>query len=256
MLFRSFPLLFTVIFALGCHDPIDDAKATNTPEAWEAYLALPDATGSNKLFAEDRLEDLMAAKAEASQSIADYDAVMKRFPKARDFKKWSDARIKLALAEAQAVNTPEGWQKFMADNPKADGSMVKEAKNRLAVAEYTPKLAITELKIEQVNLAEDPKGPKDGWGFSADITNNGDKTINYLNIELRILDPSGAAWKPVTMPATASTYKVPMPEEFYMPIEPGKTRHWDYTTGDVPEKFADKPAAKITPITIRFVGEN
>lgn len=256
MSFRSIPLLLSVLFTVACHDPIDDAKTANTPEAWEAYLALPDATGSNKLFAEDRLQDLMAERAEASMTIADYDAVLKRFPKARDQKKWRDARIKIALTEAETLNTPEGWQKFVADNPKAEGSMVKQAKNRIAVAEYTPKLGITELKIEQVNLAEDPKGPKDGWGFSTDITNNGEKAISYLNIELRITDPAGGAVKPETMPAAASTYTVPMPEEFYKPIEPGQTRHWEYTTNEVPEKFADKPEAKITPITIRFVGEN
>lgn len=256
MTVRAAPLLLAALFLLGCHDPIDDAKTANTVEAWEAYLAMPEATGSNKLFGEDRLQELMVAKAEGSKTLEDYDALLKRFPKARDFKKWQTARIQIALEAAEALNTPEGWQKFVADNPKADGSMVKQAKNRIAVAEYTPKLGITELKVEQVNLAEDPKGPKDGWGFSTDITNNGDKAISYLNIELKITDPAGGAWKPVTMPAVASTYTVPMPEEFYLPIEPGKTRHWEYTTSEVPEKFADKPAATITPITIRFVGEN
>ncbi len=249
-------LLLLAFLFTGCTDPIDEAKTADTIEAWEAYLAKPEATGSNKLTAESRLEELLAAKADSSKLIADYDALIKRFPKARDVKKRQKTRVELSLAEAETTNTPEGWQKFVTDNPKADGALVKQAKNRIAMAEYVPKLTITELKIEQVNLAEDPKGPKDGWGFSVDITNNGDKSINYLNMQLSITDPSGAATNPIPYPACASTFNVPMVEEFYKPIEPGQTRHWVYTTGEVPENFATTPAGKVVPITIRFVGEN
>ena len=240
----------------GCSDPIDEAKQFDTIAAWQAYLAKPEATGSNKMAGEGRLETLMSAKAEADKSIPAYDALMKRFPKSRAMKDWSTQRIALALAAAETENTPEGWQKFVTDNPKAEGSMVKQAKNRIAIAEYSPKMVISELKIEQVNLAEDPKGPKDGWGFSCDITNNGDKAISYLNIELRITDPSGAAVNPVTMPAVASTYKVPMPEEWFKPIEPTQTRRWEYTTNEVPENFASAPKATMQMITLKFVGEN
>lgn len=252
-------LIFFAILAgavTGCSNPIDEAKQVDTIEAWEAYLAKPEATGSNKMAGEGRLETLMSAKAEADKSIPAYDALMKRFPKSRAMKDWSTQRIALALAAAEAENTPEGWQKFVAENPKAEGSMVKQAKNRIAIAEYSPKMVVSELKIEQVNLAEDPKGPKDGWGFSCDITNNGDKAISYLNIELRITDPSGAAVNPVTMPAVASTYKVPMPEEWFKPIEPTQTRRWEYTTNEVPENFASAPKATMQMITLKFVGEN
>lgn len=254
---RPFLLIALLAGSLsGCSDPIDDARTADTIEAWQAYLAKPEATGSNRMEGEGRLEALMAEKAEADKSIAGFDELLKRFPKSRAVKDWTKKRIDLALAAAEAENTEAGWQKFMADNPTADGSLIKQAKNRIAIAAYADKLAISELKIEQVNLAEDPKGPKDGWGFSCDITNNGDKAIAYLNVELRIEDPSGAGINPVTMPAVAPTYKVPMPDEFYKPIEPGKTRHWEYTTADVPPNYATAPKASMKLITLKFVGEN
>jgi hypothetical protein len=42
--------------------------------------------------------------------------------------------------------------------------MRKKASARVEVAGYIDKLQIGEVKVEEVNLAEDPKGPKDGWG--------------------------------------------------------------------------------------------
>lgn len=248
-------LAFTLALSaalLGCHDPVDDAKKADTIESWSAYLALPEASGSNKIQAEDRLEQLMTQQAQTSKSLEDFDALIKRFPKSRNVKKSQKERTDISLAVAEAANTPEGWQVFMTDNPAADPALIKQAKNRITMAEYGPKLAYTELKIEPVNLAEDPKGPKDGWGFSTDITNNGDKSISYLNIQLKLTDPAGAPTNPVTLPAAAPTYKVPMPDVFYTPIAPGETRHWEYTTAEVPAGFVDKPAATLTPITITF----
>ncbi len=251
-----YALLSCPFVGTGCSDPVDDARKADTIEAWNTYLAMPEATGSNKIEGEGRLEQLMTAKADTEKTIADYDAVIKRFPKTRNLKKLQKARTDLALTEAEATNTPEGWQKFMTENPTADGAVVKDAKNRIVMAAYGPKLTWTPLKIEQVNLAENPKGPKDGWGFSADVTNGGDKTISYLNVSLQIIDPSGAATNPIQMPAVAPTYKTPMPDTFYKPIAPGETRHWDYETGDVPPGFTDKPDAKITPITITFAADH
>ena len=236
----------------GCADPFEDTKKVDTIEAWDKYLAT-DPSGSRQLFAADRLEELMTTKAEASGLPQDYDAILKRFPDTRAKKKLQEARVKVALAIATAENTPEAWQKFKDENPFAEPGLIKQAQGRVEMAQYAPKLGIAEPAVKQINLAEDPKGPLNGWGFSTTVTNNGDRSIARLNVEVELLDDKGGVLKAYSYPVVAGSLPggMPMPEGFDKPMAPGDTRPWAYSTGEVPDGWSKQ--VKIVPIAITLV---
>ena len=70
-----------------------------------------------------------------------------------------------------------------------------KAKQRLRMAENRDKVSSSPPEVEQVNLAENPDGPLDGWGFTADFTNEGEQAIRYLMIEIQYLNDAGKAVK-------------------------------------------------------------
>lgn len=245
-------LVLSLLLA-GCADPYGDAQKVDTIEAWETFLA-GTPSGSEKLGAEKRLEELLVARAEQNKTVADYDAVLTKFPKSRKTKEMQAGRANAAFAAAEAEGSADAWKTFLDENPTADTALKKKARNMVAVAEYKDKLAMTDPKVEEVNLAEDPKGPKDGWGFTTTVTNNGDKALDYLNLEVQFLDAQGQKLKAAAYPlaGTAGPGGMPLPEEYTKPLEPGVARTWAYTTGDVPEGWSKQ--VKIVPVAVRFLG--
>jgi len=240
---------------VSCADPYEDTKKVDTIEAWEAYIATGP-SGSRLLGAQDRLEELMIEKARASKALADYDAVLKKFPSSKQKKALRDERTEIHQAKAEAENTKEAWDTFVKENPWVDGTVVKSAQNRLAVAEYMPNLAFGDVKVEPVNLAGLADGPKDGWGIGTTVTNNGTKTITVLNLVAQLTDASGAilrntGWEPL-VGAKYSTGQY-TPEEVAAPLKPGESRAWTTTTGEVPDGWAQ--TAKVVPTKIAFEAE-
>lgn len=246
-------MLSLLILLAGCADPYGDAKKADTIEAYEAFLG-SDPSGSERLGAEQRLEELLVARAEETHAVADYDKLLQRFPKSRQAKKMREGRANAAFAAAEADGSADAWKAFLDENAEADGALKKKARAMVAVAEYKDKLAITEPKVEQVNLAEDPKGPKDGWGFSATVTNNGDKSLEFLTMEVQLLDAAGKKLKAFTYPLAGKVGPggMSLPEEYTKPLEPTQSRTWVYTTGDVPENWSQQ--VKIVPVALRYAG--
>ncbi len=245
-------LLFVLL--VGCADPFGDAQKADTIEAWNTYLAT-EPTGTNKMRAEKRLEELLVKKAEESKAIPDYDAVLKRFPGSKKKKDMQAGRANAAFAVADTERSEAGWQKFMDENPFADAALKKRAKSMFTVAKFASALAMTEPVVAQVNLAEDPKGAKDGWGFSTEVTNSSDKTFDYMVLELVFLDADGKKLKAATYPLVAPTGPggMPIEEEYTKPLEPGAKRVWKFSTGEVPEGWSQK--VTIAPITLNVSGE-
>lgn len=245
-------LLF-VLFLAACEDPYGDAQKVDTIEAWEKFLAT-DPSATERVKGESRLMELLSEKAMTSTRLEDYDAYLKRFPKSKDSTKVREGRATAHFQIAEAENTPEAWQKFLEENPEADATMRKKASSRVQVAGYIDKLLIGEVKVEQVNLAEDPKGPKDGWGFTVDVTNTGDKTIDYLNMEVQLLDDAGAKLDAKSYPLAGQSGPggTSLPEEYTKPFKPNDKRTWVYSMGEVPPDWHQK--VKVVPVGIRFSG--
>lgn len=244
-----------VLFLLlaACADPFGDAKKVDTIEAWETYLAT-EPTGSDKLAADTRLEQLLVERALTSTKLSDYDEVITRYPKSRSLAKVQAARALAHFATAEAENTPAAWEAFIKENPTADASMRKKANARVEVAGYIDKLQIGEVKVEEVNLAEDPKGPKDGWGFTAEVTNTGDKTLDFLTLEVQLLDASGGKLVAKSYPLAGTTGPggMSLPEEYTKPLKPGDKRVWVYTMGEIPEGWSKQ--VRLVPTALRFNG--
>lgn len=237
---------------VGCADPLADAQKANTIESWEAYLATnPD--GSDKTLAETSLATLLIEKARKDKTPEAYDAVINRFPKHKEIKALKEERINVAFLAAEASGTADAWKKFLEENKDASKSQKERARGMVSILEYNG-LQQSDVVMEEVNLAEDPKGPKDGWGFKVKFTNTGAKEIEYMNVEIRYLDDKGLQISTEKWPLVAQVGPggVPVLEETTKPLKPGETREWFFTTGNIPTNWAKQ--VKVYPISVRFTG--
>lgn len=251
---RAFALLFVLALS-ACADPFEEAKKADTIEAWDGYLA-GGPTAAKKMEGEKRLEELMLDKARADHTLESYDALLKRFPKGKLFKDANQERQTIYYATLEKEDTPEGWQKFLDEykRPKGDPRLIADARRRVEVAKLKSSFEIADPAVAQVNLAEDPKGPLDGWGFTANVTNKGDKPIEmmYLRVILRGDDGKNLLQKEWPVVAKRLPGNLPFAEGFDKPIAPGETRKWEYATGDAPEGWNQK--FEVLAVRIKLEG--
>ncbi len=244
-------LALVFLFA-GCADPYADAQKIDTVEAWESFLGAKP-SGADKVKAEMRLERLLVRKAEASKLVADYDAVLKRFPDSRRKKDMQSGRANTAFAAAETADTVEGWKAFLDENPAADGALKKRAKQLVDVAAFAAIITIADPVVAEVNLANDPAGAKDGWSVSAAVTNNGNQAFEYANLELVFLDSGGAKLKAISYPiaAAAGPGGMPIEEALTKPLAPAETRTWSYATGEIPDGWLEAKKVKLSLVSAR-----
>lgn len=241
-----------VLLSTACQDDFDKAQEAHTIEAYEQYLSEnPD--GTYAIQAKLALEDLFLQKAREDGTLEGYDAYLERFPDGQHKEKVMDERKQFLFDWAAETDTPEGWQRFLDEYPKGDKKLKQKARMRKRMAEHRDKVGIGPVEVEQVNLAENPDGPLDGWGFASEITNNGDLPIQKLMFEVHYLDDSGKSAGSEMWPVVAERLpgNLPMEEGFSEPIAPGKSRTFEYTTGDLPAGWSKK--VKLVPIDIGFV---
>ena len=237
-----------LLLTLAACDPYGSIQQTEDIEAFEQYLKdYP--SSPNVVPAKARLEEIYLKKAREAKTLEAYDTYIKRWPAGVHKKKAMAERQDMLLAWAEQQHTPEGWQKFLDEYPRADRRIRSAAKRGKRAAEYMPNLNIGEIGMKQVNLAEDPEGPMNGWGFTADFTNNGTETIRFLQVTVSFLDKDGKSLGTDKWPLVASQFPVPMEEEKKVPVKPGETRTWAWTTGDIPEGWANKISIKPTSIS-------
>ncbi len=242
-------ILLTALLLTGCADEFAEAEKANTIEAWDAYLA-QNADSMNGMRAKDALDKLMFEKAKASNVLEDYDAYLAKLPAGKSIELVKDAREALLLEAATATGDVPAYKRFLELCPDASTKRRGDAERGIAAASYA--LTATDVVTAQVNLAEDPKGPLNGWGFKAQITNAGDKTIESLTYRLDFLDASGKKVGSVSYPlvAPAKEWPTPVPDGWMVPMKPGEVRTFDYTTGDLPQGYGEK--ARLVPMRIRF----
>jgi tetratricopeptide (TPR) repeat protein len=248
----TLPLLFVLVLVLGtgCGDNFASVQAEGTIEAFEQYLAdNPD--GRFAMEATAQLETLYLEKARKEKSLAAYDAYLERFPEGDIREKVLAEREKFLFEDSKQKGTVEAWDQFLTEYPKAKKERLKEAKRLKRVAEYRDQLSWTEPAISRVNLAEDPTGPKDGWGFTMEVTNNGEKTIADLRFTIDYLGPNDAVLDSREWPVVAENWGVPMEEEKKVPMKPGDTRTWFWSAGDLPKKWTE--TVQVTPTRLAFV---
>jgi hypothetical protein len=239
---------------MACDDPFQTATEANTIEAYEAFLeANPDSPWRSQ--AELRVEDLYLERAREQKSLAGFDTYLEKFPKGVHRDTVMEERRQLAFDQADQVDTPEAWQSFLDEYPTGNKKMKQEAQRRQAMAHYGDQVEIGPVSMERVNMAEDPEGPKNGWGFSAEVTNKGDKNVTRLDLRIRYLDASGKPVEDDIWPVVAPHLPgyLPMTEGFDLPVGPGQVRTWEWSTSDLEEvEWAEK--VELKPVRVAFVG--
>lgn len=240
-----------LVFAAGvvaaltaCGDNFAAVQKEDTIEAYEAFLeANPDSRWT--MQANARLEDLYLQKARDEKSLEAYDGYLERFPEGALRQKALGEREEFLFDWAKGEGTQEAYERYLKEYPKGDKKMRKQAERMMAVYAYLPNVTLSEVKITQVNMAEDPKGPLDGWGFAVDVTNNGDKAIEDMRLRIKYLSPEGGALREKEWPVVAKDFGIPMEEEKKVPIQPGETRTWFWTDGVIPESWMEKKGTRI-----------
>lgn len=244
--------LLPLLFALACADPFAEAQKQDTIEAYETFLA-ESPNSPFRLQGQIRLEELYLEKARTDASLEAYDVYLQKFPEGQLVEKAREERREFLFNWADKEDTPDGWNKYLSEYPSGDKKKQQAARKRLRMAESKDKIALGPVEMEQVNLAENPDGPLDGWGFYVEVSNKGELPIEYLNLRIRYLDENGEELDHRDWPAVSPTppQGLPQREEFYQPIKPGESRTWEWTSGDLPGGWAKK--ASVTPIDIRWV---
>lgn len=238
---------------LGC-DPWPEVKKADTIEAYEKYMAEnPDSLKA--VEARARLEQLYIAKAREEKTIEAYDTYLTRFSKGDLAGEAALEREEVFWSWAETQATPEAWERYIKENPKSKN--LKKARSRLRMAQNKDMVELGEPTMKKVNLAEDPKGELNGWGFYVPVTNKGDKPIEYLNLQIRYLDANDKALAVKEWPVVAKALpgNLPFADGFDKPMKPGETRTWEWTASfeEMPEGWTEK--VKVVPVGIRIVGE-
>jgi len=249
----AFLLLFPLVLA-ACEDKPDftEVQKKDTIEAYEDYeKADPDGIYQGQI--DLRLEELYYEKAQADGTADSWKAYATKFPDGKHKRDADKALEDLAWDAATAANTPDAYRQFLTDYPKGDKRHRLTAQGVVDVADYG-KLTVGAPTVTQVNLAEDPKGAPDGWGVSADVTNGGDKDLEYVNISVDWLAADGSLIERDQRPLTSKTWTMPATDLEQQPLKAGETRAWKYTIG-FDKAPADKPpTAKVTATGLRPVG--
>ena len=237
----------------SCADPFATAQEQDDIASYEKFLT-DNPSSRYKIQAETRLEELYLEKARADKSLASYDEVLKKFPKGALHEKTIEERREFMFGWADETDTPESWQAFLDEYPTGNRKLKQKARTRLRMATHRDKIEIGPVDMSQINLAEDPDGPLNGWGFHADVTVNTPGDVKHLMLRLTFLDAAGSALAHDDWPVVAERLPggMPGPAEFFKPMKPGETRTWFLDTGDTPAGWARK--VKVAAVDIQFEG--
>jgi len=239
-------MLTTMLMLLGCNN-FDSVRQADTIQAYETWITENPDSRYN-LEAESRLEDLYIAKAKETALPGDWVKWRERFPESTRVKEVEqDMEISL-FAWASKEDSVEGWQRFLELMPSKSSKWSKKARALREAKEWEPSLIITPVTIKDVNLAENPEGPMDGKGFYVDVTNTSQSTLATVVLRIDYLSEGGEALDSREWPVVAPRFPTPVAEEWMVPMGPGETRTWEWTTGDLPDQWSGRAHIKLVRV--------
>ena len=250
------------LFLLACSNPYQEALDAGNVEAYEAFLEQNPKHKKAKTI-QGHLEEKLREQAKESQDIKLYDSYLERFKDTTSDKnaytRFISEREDVMWKKALEAHTEKAYQDFIleykADSPRR--ALMAEEYSR--VAAYEKNLSRTPVEIEQVNMANDPSGPLNGWKISTDITNNGPASLSKLKYRVNFLDAEGniihsdEKSEDTIVIGELKGREWATPDYMKAPFKPNETRTWNYTTGDVPPEWSRK--VELTIIKLRKVGE-
>jgi len=240
-----------LLITTACGDNFLDVQNADSIEAYETYIENnPDNRYSIEI--NSRLPELYLEAAREAKTLESYDKFFERFPEDGPLHEKAREEREVFLYDwANGLNTAESWAKFIEEYPRAEKNRRARAKRMIAVHEYVENLELAPTRMEQINLAEDPEGPLNGWGFYVDVTNNGDKTIESMSLTIEYLGDEGRAIGSREWLIVAPFWPVPVLEENKVPMAPGDTREWAWETGNMPEGWSRKVRVYVSRITLQ-----
>jgi hypothetical protein len=244
-------LAFSLIALSGCDSQqgaLREAQMAGTPEAYEAFLAqYPDSTYAASV--RESVEDLRYSNAKNGTESALWREYLEQHPQGKYVKQARKMEDEVSFHEADAARTPVSYQTYLDSHPS--GEFVKTARGEMDELAYLENVFIDNYRVERLNLARDPKGPLNGWGFYADVHNNGDRIIIEVQVELQFLDETGKVLDTRMWWAVAPQLMgMPTPARIIPPLRPEALREFEFTTGEPPEGWKD--AFKLEIMNLRF----
>jgi len=238
---------------MGCSDPYGAAQQADTIEAYEKFIS-DNPRSARRDMAQLRLEGLYLEKARKDKKLESYDDYLSRYPSGKMRKRAMDERQAFLLTWAESEDTPEGWKKVLDEYPKAKGKVKRRVRERMNMAKNQGKLVIGEVKMERINMANDPQGPLNGYGFWVDVTSKAKRPLTRVDLEIAYLSKSGRPlgtkrWE-LVHPGPLHSDHTPMAEGFSKPLKSGQTRTWEWSDSEPPEEWSKK--VTITPVHIAF----
>ncbi|MCB9683791.1 MAG: hypothetical protein H6738_02450 [Alphaproteobacteria bacterium] len=246
--------MLPILMLLACDmgPSFSQVQEIDTIEAYEEFLA-KDPDGVYKFAIEKRLEELYFERGQKEMTTEAWQAYLDRFPEGASAEKAKRELATAMYSDAVKQDTVEAYEAFLEKNRKGgDKWLVARAKGRIAVLQYGG-ISMGEPKVERVNMAEDPKGELNGWGVSVEVTNDGDKTLEYVSITLEYMADEGYVLAAKDYPLVSKTWSLPASDEQMRPIKPKEKRTWLWTESDeqVPKGWNQKVKLNLTGL--RFV---
>ena len=248
------PLLaLSLLLTTGCEaNALHEARMMDNEQAYEAFLQkYPEHQEAEWMRA--RMEELRFMKAKetgTSEALREY---IISHPEGDHVETARTLEDELAFKEAEAKATIESYQGYLDAHP--DGKFVKVARYEFGEKQYLPKVGIENLRVEKINLAADPEGPLNGWGVFADFKNNGERTLIEIEVLIHYLDDKGTSLDTDRWWAVApGLLGMPTPPYIVPPLPPEEVRGLRWTTGDVPEGWAQ--TARIDITNLRFADDH
>jgi hypothetical protein len=256
---RALSLVLGLGLLVACGPGFHEIQKQDTIEGYEQFL-VESPNDPNATLAKIRLEELYLEKARAEKTLESYDLYLSKYPAESGAVHTAAAleeRETFLYDEALALNTAEGWNKYLEEYPKGDKKRKQEARRRIKMMEHRDSVEIGPCEMEPVNLAEDPDGPLDGFMWTAEVTYKGEGAIETLNMELQHLGSDGAPIEIDKWPLVAPSApgNMPIEEEWKVPVASGETRLF-WFSDMAPEAPGWAKKCKLVPVGIKLVGED
>ncbi len=240
-----------LLLTVACGDGFGEVQKMDTIAGYEEFLANNNPDRNTLLQATTRLEELYLEKAKADGTLESYDAYLEKFPEGRLREKAVGEREEFLFDWAKREDTTASWKQWLDEYPRGDKDRKATARMGIEVATYRDKIVLGATVFEEINMAEDPQGEKDGWAWRIDVTNNTDTAIRKLDITMVFLGADGGAVERKKWPVVTENWGIPMPDEFYGQLEVGQTRTWEWTEARkrLPKDYdPSKTTAKMSSI--------
>ncbi len=252
---KSLVLALLAVFSLtlcSCEGlALRNTRIKDKIEGYETFLEkYPDSTEADAFKA--RVAELRFAEASEIATAAAFQEYLKLHPQGADHAAALRAEDQLSFSEASATGNAESLQAYLDAHP--EGGALDEARELLDRLLYREHIGIHELRVQQVNLANNPDGPLDGWAVLANVVNEGRRTLKVIELHIDLLDADGNAaghenkWWAVSPNLGA----FPTPEAMKPALAPGDGRAFRWTTGDIPENWAQKAGLRVTDVRFEY----